>query len=125
MESNGHIHCVAVYLSPKDKCLLMYELLDDSPLGWFELHRVDLNPIAALWPEMNNNNYSVLGIVRGEIEQESCVLLHVPGKVIQYRFCDRRFEVVLDLTKCEVDEEGKLQFRDRHTFQFIESLVPV
>ncbi|KAK6159056.1 hypothetical protein DH2020_006370 [Rehmannia glutinosa] len=123
MESNDHIHYVSIYLRPHMKYLLVFELLDDNS-GWFELYRVSLNPISAAFPEMNVQ-VGVLGIVRGETEEESSVLLHVPGKVILYKFCDCSFEVVLDLTKSEIYKEDQLQFSRYDVYQFIESLAPV
>ncbi|KAI3444191.1 hypothetical protein Pfo_000856 [Paulownia fortunei] len=123
MESNGHVHGVAMYLRPEVKSLLVFELLDDNS-GWFEKYRADLSPISAALPEMNGR-VGVLGIVRGEREEESSVLLHVPGKVICYRFCDGSFEVVLDLKTDEIYAEDQLQFHRHDAYQFVESLAPV
>ncbi|KAL2232856.1 F-box protein At5g07610-like [Sesamum indicum] len=120
MESNGHFHCLAMYLRPDMKYLIVFELLADGS-GWFEKYWVDLNPIAG---EMNGP-VGVMGIVRGEREEESSVLFHVPGKIISHRLCDGSFEVVLDLTRDRIYVEHRLQFQRNDAYQFIETLAPV
>ncbi|KAL0455611.1 UNVERIFIED_CONTAM: F-box protein [Sesamum latifolium] len=120
MESNGHFHCLAMYLRLDMKCLIVFELRADGS-GWFQEYWVDLNPIAG---EMNGP-VEVMGIVRGEREEESSVLFHVPGKIFSHRFCDGSFEVVLDLTRDEIYVEHRLQFQRYDAYQFIETLAPV
>ncbi|KAL9154789.1 hypothetical protein ABFS82_10G140100 [Erythranthe guttata] len=123
--SNGRVHCVSTYFGPKVKCLIVYELLSDHNSGWVEKCWADLGPFL----EVDEGPVGLLGIVRGEKEEYSSVLLLAPGKIICYWFLDRRFEVLCDFTSSEIyKEDDQLQFRSfrsKFSCQFIESLVPV
>ena len=62
--------------------------------AWFVKFRVHLDSVAASFPKMlqgyldpyefNYYSFSVLCIVRGENENHSVLVLHMPGKVIRY-----------------------------------------
>lgn len=124
MESNGHLHCISIYMRPQKKSLLVFELLEDNS-GWIERYRVNLNPVSDALPEMNSR-VSVLRIVRGDREEDSSVLLHVPGKVILYWFFYASFEVVLDSNTDKIFRDCQFRFRrNDDAYHFIESLASV
>ncbi|KAG8372343.1 hypothetical protein BUALT_Bualt12G0056200 [Buddleja alternifolia] len=98
---------------------------DGCDCCWFMNYRVDLNPISATFAGKSGKAIIVLGIIRGEEEEDSMLLFHVPGKIMIYWFSDEIFEVLVDFTREMYYREGELQFGSKDSFQFIETLVPV
>ncbi|KAL1805669.1 hypothetical protein ACET3Z_028737 [Daucus carota] len=101
-ESEGHLHYT-------DFCwyatsLSMYEMKSDYS-GWFVKYRIDLAPIAKVFPEMKIFNYYhkhdyevvVLSLVRREnFWENSFLVLKIPCKVIRYNVVDRSFKLLWD-----------------------------
>ncbi|KAG8372337.1 hypothetical protein BUALT_Bualt12G0055600 [Buddleja alternifolia] len=124
MESNGHLHFISVSLQPHKNSLSVFELNKDDR-SWFMKYRVDLRPIAAMFDENYDLVYNVLGIIRGDREEDSTMMFHEPGKIILYRFYDKSFEVLVNFRREDYYEEGRFQYGFNDSFQFIETLVPV
>ncbi|KAK6156588.1 hypothetical protein DH2020_010836 [Rehmannia glutinosa] len=120
MESNGHLHSVSLYLKPINKYLYVYEM-SDVDFSWCRKYRVDLNPISATF----GGNIRLLGMIRGDREEDSILLFHVTGKIMVYRFVAEVFEVLVDFRSEGYFREGLLQFEFKNAHQFIESLAPV
>ncbi|KAG8372340.1 hypothetical protein BUALT_Bualt12G0055900 [Buddleja alternifolia] len=124
MESNGYLHYIAQSLHSDKNYICVYEMNEDD-FSWFIKYRVDLNPISATFAVNNWKAISVLGIIRGEKEENSLLLFHVPGKIMFYRFFDEIFDAFVDFTREMYYQKGILQFGAKHLYQFIETLVPV
>ncbi|KAG8372341.1 hypothetical protein BUALT_Bualt12G0056000 [Buddleja alternifolia] len=124
MESSGHLHYIVQSLQEDENYLCVYEM-DEDDFSWFIKYRVDLNPSLATFSRNNGKSISLLGIIRGEKEEDSILLFHVPGKIMLYRFFDEIFEVLVDFTKEMFYQEGILQFGSKDSYQFIETLVRV
>ncbi|KAK6135599.1 hypothetical protein DH2020_030647 [Rehmannia glutinosa] len=70
-------------------------------------------------------NIRLLGMIRGDREEDSILLFHVTGKIMIYRFVAEVFEVLVDFRSEGYFREGLLQFEFKNAHQFIESLAPV
>ncbi|KAG8372331.1 hypothetical protein BUALT_Bualt12G0055000 [Buddleja alternifolia] len=124
MESNGHLHSISLSVLPDKNYLSVFEM-NKEDRSWFMKYRVDINPIAHLFAVKFPVVGSVLGIVRGDREEDSTFLFHEPGKIILYRFYEESFEVLVDFTTEDYYEEGRVQFDFNDVYQFIETLAPV
>ncbi|KAL9154788.1 hypothetical protein ABFS82_10G140000 [Erythranthe guttata] len=124
VESNGHAHCVCTYLGTKLETLTVHELSEHGNSVWFEKYLADLSPISSAMPEIKGL-IRVLGIVRGDKEEDSSVLLHIPGMIISYSFYDRVFEVLCNFRNSRIYRHNQFQFKCNFSYQFIESLACV
>ncbi|GFP82041.1 F-box protein at5g07610 [Phtheirospermum japonicum] len=120
IETNGHMHSVLL----SDNYLYVYEL-SDVDFGWSTKYFADLKPVWATFGAENRSRISLLGMIREERVENSMLLVHVPGKIMIYRFLTKTFEVLVDLSRESYFEEGRLQFDFWTAHQFIESLAPV
>ncbi|KAE8720193.1 F-box family protein [Hibiscus syriacus] len=88
-ESGGHLHHVKIYGSEN----LLFDVLkmERDYSGWFVKYRVDLNPVAAAFPEMvwgyadpidlQFYAFSILCVVREESDEGSFMVQHLPAKI--------------------------------------------
>ncbi|KAL0453398.1 UNVERIFIED_CONTAM: F-box protein [Sesamum latifolium] len=88
---------------------------------------LDKPPIPSAFAGKNGTDMiSLLGMIRGDWEEDSLLLLHVPGKIMVYRFCDEVFEVLVDFKGEYYFQEGdQLQFGFKDAHQFVHTLTPV
>ncbi|XP_023753253.1 F-box protein At5g07610 [Lactuca sativa] len=123
-ESRGHLHLVKrVDPSESRLHLNVFEMLNDYS-GWFLKYRVDLDELPDAYPEIINSYFDplslgyyifdVFDVVRGEEEEETFMVIRVPGKVIRYNVVDKSFKQISD-------QIG--QTRRKHVHRYIESLV--
>lgn len=134
--SNGHLHFIAMYFNHSSESELRVFEMEDDCSRWLLRYRVDFNDIVYGFPEMrmrevdlrygDTNDYAfcVLGVVRGE-NGESLLVFHVPGKVVAYKFKDRRFVDVADLRTLHFSRKGLLKFGCYDVYEFIETLSPI
>ncbi|KAK9281922.1 hypothetical protein L1049_004830 [Liquidambar formosana] len=99
-ESGGHLYLIQY--DPQATFLDVLEMSRDHS-GWFVKYHVDLGAIAAEYSQMLRGNvpiihsfvFSVLHILHrrqvGENEEESFMMLHIPGKFILYNFTSHTF----------------------------------
>lgn len=130
-ESRGNLYFIEVNdLSSPD--LSVYEM-NRTGSTWFLKYHVDLEPLAAAFPEMIGTEYytnrkiysfSVIGFVKGETDAESSyIVLHIPNKAVKYYFISKTFK---KLCSFETSDDGGENFYGfRRSFQFIESLANV
>lgn len=100
-ESAGHLHFAEVL--PCATSLDVYELNCDRS-GWFLKYEVDLTQLAKDLPEMTNNRhtiddeyaFAVLSLVRRreDFNEDSLLVLEIPGKVIVYNLVDQTWKLV-------------------------------
>ncbi|CAL5322915.1 unnamed protein product [Camellia sinensis] len=98
-ESRGHLQLIDIYGS-QTKQFNVYEMESDYS-AWFVKYVVDLDAIPNAFPEMVCNSlfcyeFFVLSLVRRENDDESFLVLHIPGKIVRYNFQDNSFSTVLD-----------------------------
>ncbi|KAH9678591.1 F-box protein [Citrus sinensis] len=136
-ESREHLHFV-VNVDNHSKKFDVYEMQRDYS-GYFVKYRVDLDVIIAAFPEMDVPSdeddflffyafdcykYSILGIIREANDEESYMVLHIPGKVIRYKLNDKTFTKICDFHPGHEDVEGsQLEFTRLHAYHYMETLA--
>ncbi|XAR54000.1 hypothetical protein NMG60_11028973 [Bertholletia excelsa] len=112
-ESRDHFHVIDICDGTQFNVFEMKR--DYSEL--FVKYRVDLRPVVDAFPTMRQflnpscpypSPYGVFSLVRQKNEDESCLLLNVPGKIVRYNLVDNTFEAILD---AEPIDEGELRLR--------------
>ncbi|CAA0842343.1 F-box protein [Striga hermonthica] len=111
----------------------VYEMRSDYS-EWFVKYRVNLSPVVAANREMVFGYvnpvgwfdlvFSVLGIVRGEREEDSFLVLQTPAKIIRYNLICGTFENLYEFEE-DVVVEGSLRYPCVGGFEYIESLCCV
>ncbi|GMN41043.1 hypothetical protein TIFTF001_010274 [Ficus carica] len=105
-ESRVHLHLVDHIFDLQTPRFDVLEMEMDYS-GWFVKFRVDLSDIASAFPvivrrefddgmKRHKYNFSVLCVVRSEVDEESYLVLQIPGKVIRYNFKNRTFFKLCD-----------------------------
>ncbi|XWS60128.1 hypothetical protein CRYUN_Cryun07bG0007800 [Craigia yunnanensis] len=134
-ESGGHLHLIEVYGSDNLQ-FDVYEMERDYS-GWLVRYQVDLNPIAAAFPEMardyvdridlHSYAFSILCVVHEETDEDSFLVLHLPNKAVRYNFKDSSFGELHDFAplRTKVGRYSSLEFKCFDAFQFIESFACV
>ncbi|KAJ0235297.1 F-box protein [Hirschfeldia incana] len=132
-ESKGNLYFIEVNdLGSSD--LPVYEMERNSS-SWSLKYHVDLEPLAAAFPEMIRTEYytdrkiysfSVIGFIKGETDAESYIVLHIPNKAVKYNFIDKTFKKLCSFKPSQDDDDGGHYFCGfRRSFHFIESLANV
>ncbi|KAK6117848.1 hypothetical protein DH2020_048411 [Rehmannia glutinosa] len=129
-ESCDHLHYIEI-IGPQIQ-FNVYEMRRDYS-EWFIKYKVDLMPVVAMYPGMIRNNFdptdwyyyafSIFSLVRGEKDEDSFLVLQIPGKAIRYNLVYQTFEMIHEFAGAEV--EGSLRFPSTNGFQYIESLCCV
>ncbi|KAK6250403.1 hypothetical protein SCA6_004408 [Theobroma cacao] len=134
-QSGGHLHLIEVYGSDTLQ-FDVYEMERDYS-GWFVKYQVDLNPIAAAFPEMargyvdpvdlHSYAFSILSVVQQESDEDSFLVLHLSNKAIRYNFKDGSFSKLHDFAplRTRVGGDGSLEFDCYDAYQFTESFACV
>ncbi|XAR66101.1 hypothetical protein NMG60_11012183 [Bertholletia excelsa] len=128
-ESRGHLHLVEMY-DPVIQ-IKVYEM-ERNYSGWFVKYHIDVGAVGDAFPEMMRElswhpiSLAILSIVRGEKEDDSFLVLHIPGKIIRFHLADKTFEMICDVAPEHCDGDGMIEDSLRyfwlHAFQYIESL---
>ncbi|THG03994.1 hypothetical protein TEA_007127 [Camellia sinensis var. sinensis] len=89
-ESRDHLHLIEIY-GPRTTQFNVYAMERDYR-GWFVKYRVDIDAIPNAFLEMIRSSldpsdlhyyqFVILGLIREEKDEESFLVLHIPGKVI-------------------------------------------
>ncbi|XP_059637062.1 F-box protein At5g07610-like [Cornus florida] len=132
-ESNGHLHLIENYRTVTTQ-FDVFEMERDYS-KWFVKYRVDLVGIVNAFPKMDRSRrdircmnyyaYSILNLVREEDENESSLLLHVPGKVLSYKLKDNTFKELHNLAPGKFHKKGSLQFGCFDAYLYTETLASV
>ncbi|KAL8114464.1 hypothetical protein AgCh_021358 [Apium graveolens] len=101
-ESAGHLHIAEVFACAASS-LDVYQLNPDHT-GWFLKFKVDLYQLSKDLPQMRSNMYtyvdeyafSILSLVRSreDFDEDSVLVLEVPGKVIVYNLVDQSWKEI-------------------------------
>lgn len=143
-ESCGYLHLVQVYSIKKLTFYNIYEMKNDG-MEWYLKCKVNVEDVVNAFPHMIRHyhdstdwNYylamSVLCVVRGEKEEDTFMILHIPKMVIRYNLRDYTFYKLCEFGNNRIQENQfedededyevpiSLQFNRFSTFQYIESL---
>ncbi|KAL4557170.1 hypothetical protein LXL04_035342 [Taraxacum kok-saghyz] len=126
-ESRGHLHLVETSdRSESHLHLNLYEMLNDHS-GWVLKYRVELDELINAYPEMIGNRldpsnpqyyeFEVFDVVRGEEEDETFMVIRIPGRIIRYNVADKSFKQISD----QIYLYGRIG--DVLVHRYIESLV--
>ncbi|KAL0709149.1 hypothetical protein Bca4012_016127 [Brassica carinata] len=130
-QSRGNLYFIEVN-DQSSSDLPVYEMGRNGS-SWSLKYHIDLEPVAAAFPEMVMPDYntdrwiyafSVIGFVKGETDEESYIVLHIPEKAVKYKFVDKTFEKLCSFEPSQDDGVGNF-YGSRRSFQFIESLANV
>ncbi|KAK3221142.1 hypothetical protein Dsin_015112 [Dipteronia sinensis] len=137
-ESREHLHLVEIY-GPCTAKFDVYEMETDYS-GWFVKYRVDLNIITIAFPEiitayldptdLHYYKFAILGIIREANDEESYMVLHLPGKAICYNLNNKTFNKICDFSPGHEDIHdicypGYLKFSWFDSFHYIETLASI
>ncbi|XP_019200197.1 PREDICTED: F-box protein At5g07610-like [Ipomoea nil] len=131
-ESCGHLHLIDIH-GPKTTQFKVYEMERDYS-GWFVKYQVDIENVMNAFPESISKNLEIsdkfyykfltASIVRyeenDEEDEDSFLVLSVPGKVLRYNFSDNSFAVLRDFG-CDELFGNSLMLGWFDCFQYIES----
>lgn len=109
-ESGGHLHLVETYRFGPTNQVDVYEMARDYSM-WSVKYRVDdLDGVGIVRRLRGCSSISVLCVVRTERDEESFMVLHVPGKILGYGFADGNFKEICGVAAPEgFDNEGGVQ----------------
>nr|XP_009621120.2 F-box protein At5g07610-like [Nicotiana tomentosiformis] len=138
-ESYGHLHLIQV---SRQKLTLynIYEMKNDGT-EWFLKYEVNVEDVVLAYPriirrylEPTDFHYyamAVVNVVRGEKEEDTFLVLHIPEMaILRYNLADKLFHMLCDFDSGqdngileEFDEELAvcLHFHSSSTYQYIES----
>nr|QLY89006.1 F-box protein [Fragaria nilgerrensis] len=127
-ESGGHLHLIEIYGSGTTQ-FQVFEMAKDYS-SWIPKYQVDLAAIVNAYPEMARSYpdshdsrfylFSILFVQ--ENEEDSLLLLHVPGKFISYNLIDKTFKELCDFGANSTKANTSIQIGCLHAYQFIETL---
>ncbi|XP_058208265.1 F-box protein At5g07610-like [Rhododendron vialii] len=125
-ESRGHLHLVEVY--DQTHRVDVQELERDYS-GWFLKFCVDLDAVG-IPRDPQFCHFSILCVVRMERDEESLLVLHVPGKILRYFFGDGTLNKICDVAipprfRSWGGIESRLTYPWCRSFQYNESLFGV
>lgn len=128
-ESKGHLHLVEIRTNSVSEFNVLE--MEKETLIWSVKYRVNLDVVGREFDEMFQNYndrfgrrfrfyaFSVLAVVHAEREEDTTLLLSIPGKVISYNFETGFTDLVCGVGD---DTDKWLPFKGYNAFQFIESL---
>ncbi|XP_073020920.1 F-box protein At5g07610-like [Primulina eburnea] len=129
-ESCGHLHFIDMR-RPQLK-LVVYELKMDYS-QWFVKYQVDLSAVVVANPAMASRRgspmfwcgfvFHVLAVVPGKEDEDSFLVLQIPGKVVRYNIQGKTFEDLVEFEGGIV--RSSLRYPNVRGFQYIQSLCCV
>ncbi|KAF3624086.1 hypothetical protein FXO38_30436 [Capsicum annuum] len=125
-ESGGHLHLIRVKNLYAKKFIVLE--LDKDTLTWSMKYRVHLAKLISTFPEMAQQTpsgtqyaYSILSLIRGEMEEDSVLLLTIPGKVVTYNLVLKTVNVIRELPG---EVHDTLRFDHLSSYQYTASFAP-
>ncbi|XP_076906681.1 F-box protein At5g07610-like [Bidens hawaiensis] len=116
-ESRGHLHLVETADSENRLHLNVYEMMNDHS-GWFVKFQVELDELPGAFPEMTHSYYEfdVFDVVRGEKDEDTFMVVRIPGKLIRYNVHDKSFKQILNL-------DNYYRGGDSHVHRYTEAIT--
>ncbi|OMO52207.1 hypothetical protein COLO4_37345 [Corchorus olitorius] len=115
-ESRNHLHLVQNY-GPRKTQFNIYEMESDYS-SWFVKYHIDVEAISSSFPRMIRNHFgpsglpsyefSILSVVREADDQESYLVLHIPGMAIHYSLKFGIFSKICDFAPDNHDDPSLL-----------------
>ncbi|XP_042058918.1 F-box protein At5g07610-like [Salvia splendens] len=113
----------------------VYEMKRDYS-EWFVKYKVDLRGVVASYPEMKQEKYdtedvdvyviSFFSVIRGEKEEDSFFVFHIPGRVVRYDLACQTFRTIHVFRDAEDEVRNRcLRYRETNAIQHIQSLCCV
>ena len=110
----------------------VYEMKRDYS-EWFVKYKVDLRGVVASYPEMIQLKYdaedvdvyviSFFSVIRGEKEEDSFFVFHIPGRVVRYDLACQAFRTIHVFRDGEDEVRNRcLRYRETNDIQYIQSL---
>ncbi|CAK9184525.1 unnamed protein product, partial [Ilex paraguariensis] len=125
-ESCDHLHLIESYGPPTTQ-FNVYEMAKDYS-GWSVKYLVDLDPVMDAFPEsivgLLDYKFLIISFLRRNSDEESFLVLGIPGKAIRYNFSDKTFKKLCDVPRDHLNFEldHAPMFGWYNAFQYIESL---
>lgn len=134
-ESRDHMHFVDHIHENGETRVNVYEMERDYS-RWFVKYRVDLSQVSTAFPEIipssliqrlasQEHLFSILCVVRGELDEDSCLVFGVPGKVLRYNFESKTLYNLCDIEPVGTEENSEIMSLVDYVHQYIESLACV
>ncbi|KAL1810500.1 hypothetical protein ACET3Z_027490 [Daucus carota] len=129
--SEDHLHVVEAYRYATS--LSVYEMKSDYS-EWFVKYRIDLDPISKVFPEMTKHEFlsrkksdyavGVLSLIRREsFQEDSFLVLEIPGKAIRYNLVDKSSKVLWDFSvDFSLAKVLRWRFGALRVWQYVESV---
>ncbi|XVF54910.1 hypothetical protein PTKIN_Ptkin05aG0218400 [Pterospermum kingtungense] len=128
-ESRDHLHLIQQY-EPYLTQFDVYEMKRDYS-GWFVKYRVHLDAIRVAFPDDLNvhsdfscYSYVIFCVVRKANDEDSYMVLHIPGKVIEYNFSDGSFKTIFEFDPDHNDDDGGFPFQPTFKYQVAYQYIP-
>ncbi|KAL5569810.1 hypothetical protein UlMin_026385 [Ulmus minor] len=130
-ESRGHLHLIDHFYTFSALQFDVYEMEMDYSF-WFVKFRIDFSEFPTAFPEMVSSyrpdlrlyHFSILYIFRDDVDEESYVVIRIPGKVVRYNFQSKAFHKLCDIEPSN-STEIPCFLAKRGGHQYIESLALV
>ncbi|XP_060212503.1 F-box protein At5g07610-like [Lycium barbarum] len=126
-EWGGHLHLIQVQTRYAKRFNVLE--LDKDTWKWSVKYHVHLARLISAFPEMIKQTpygihyaFSILSVIRGENEEDSVLLLTIPGKVVAYNLVRKTTKVVRELPG---EVANTLHFNHVSAYKYTESLFPV
>ncbi|KAK9291875.1 hypothetical protein L1049_019825 [Liquidambar formosana] len=104
--SRDHLHVILISGACAPQ-FLVYEMKRDYS-GWFVKYKVDLRALKTLFSDMGGSNFdisklryrrlAILCLARGEIDDESFLVMRTPHEAVRYSFKDKTSKKLCDFT---------------------------
>ncbi|XP_050375369.1 F-box protein At5g07610-like [Argentina anserina] len=125
-ESGGHLHLIEIYGCSSHQ-FQVFEMERDYS-SWVPKYSVDLAPVVDAFPEMVRNCivrndsvfYTFSLLYLQEDEDDSLLMLHIPGKFVAYSLRNRTFK---ELGSISTESNTAFQIGCLHAYQFMETLA--
>lgn len=109
----------------------VYEMKRDYS-EWFVKYKVDLRGVVASYPEMIQEKYdavdvdvyviSFFSVIRGEKEEDSFFVFHIPGRVVRYDLASGNFQTINVFRDGEDEVRNRcLRYNETSAIQHIQS----
>ncbi|KAK4768743.1 hypothetical protein SAY86_026893 [Trapa natans] len=131
--SNGHLHFFEIYGSQTTR-FKVFELERDYS-QWSMKYEVELDSIVQRFPEIVRDHVDpreekhyyafVVLLLVNEGNNDTSMLIHVPGKILSYKISDKSFEKLYEIPPSHSKGYGYLQYGWLDAYEFMDSLSPV
>lgn len=133
-ESRGYWHLIYIRSLSSDQFKILE--MDRDAFTWSVKYQVYISHLLSAFPEIDckaefsdaecrgkGHAFSILSFIRGEREEDSELVLLVPGKVISYKLKHKTVKVLRELPSHHVVDTSSIGFVNAH--QFVDTICSV